>query len=218
MPAEKHRVWLVVLSLCLLCFGLMVVSYLFSWGIGRLDLPFGQGLIEASTPLGLAFFSAVTILGNSMFVTSFSIPIGLVFILKKQWQNLKLFVCSIGVGSLINYLLKIIFERQRPAFIGAPHQLTSFSFPSGHAMGSVLLFGMLIYLLLPAIKNHRTKTIVIAATVLLILLIGFSRPYLGVHYLTDILAGYCAGLFWLLLLIFADQNQWFGGPPIQQLY
>jgi undecaprenyl-diphosphatase len=99
----------------------------------------------------------------------------------------------------MNSWLKSIFERDRPAFqpvVEAP----GFSFPSGHAMISMAFFFLLFIVLSRLIGASRCMTkIILIATGVFVFLVGFSRVYLGVHYPSDILAGFSAGLLWLML-------------------
>jgi len=102
---------------------------------------------------------------------------------------------------MLNRLLKGLFVRPRPYF---EHPLlieTSYSFPSGHAMESFVLYGMLAYFAVLALETWRARTAVVFGTALLVLLIGLSRMYLGVHYFSDVVAGYAAGGVWLSALI-----------------
>lgn len=101
----------------------------------------------------------------------------------------------------LNFELKEFFHRERPSFdavINAAH----YSFPSGHSMNSAAVYGFICYLLIELNgTNERRKKWLIGMTILLIGLIGISRIYLGVHYLFDVLAGFSAGMAWLLILI-----------------
>ncbi|TDL82960.1 phosphatase PAP2 family protein [Peribacillus frigoritolerans] len=101
----------------------------------------------------------------------------------------------------INVELKDFFQRERPSFDAVIHA-AHYSFPSGHAMNSTAFYGFLCYLILEgtSAKDHKRKWW-ISMTAILVGLIGTSRIYLGVHYLFDILAGFSAGMVWLLILI-----------------
>jgi undecaprenyl-diphosphatase len=102
--------------------------------------------------------------------------------------------------SLINYLLKNIFSRPRPVnyrLIDA----TGYSFPSGHSMVSMAFYGFIIYLIYMNVKNVKVKWSLCISIGVLILLIGVSRVYLGVHYATDVIAGFCFSLSYLILFI-----------------
>jgi membrane-associated phospholipid phosphatase len=78
---------------------------------------------------------------------------------------------------------------------------TSYSFPSGHAMESLVAYAMLAYFAVLALRTWEARVGVVCGAALLVVLIGFSRMYLGVHYLSDVLAGYAAGTVWLSALI-----------------
>jgi undecaprenyl-diphosphatase len=100
-----------------------------------------------------------------------------------------------GGGAIIWYFLIGVFDRVRPANqIGIA--VTDPSFPSGHALSAVLCYGFLAYLFLPKMPSLFWKSIVGIAALLTMAFIGFSRVYLGGHYLTDVIAGYTLGLAW----------------------
>jgi membrane-associated phospholipid phosphatase len=118
---------------------------------------------------------------------------------RRQWRSavLLLFAC---LGTLIiNQAMKLMFARPRPLLWPRLIQETSYGFPSGHALGSIVLYGFLAYLLVRRYPGQVRPIYGIAAG--LISAIGFSRLYLGVHYPTDVLAGYAVGLIWLMLCI-----------------
>lgn len=118
--------------------------------------------------------------------------------LKKYKKEALVFAFITSLAPVISSFLKIIIQRPRPVF----HSLVSmvnydFSFPSGHAMGSFVFYLMVSYLIFHFFKNKKIRIVSFIFSAILILLIGLSRIYLGVHYPSDILAGYLAGLCWL---------------------
>lgn len=118
---------------------------------------------------------------------------------KKRWEAL-FFVLATGGGALFNQLLKWIFQRQRPAL----HRIieeTGYSFPSGHSMVSFICYGMLWMFLFLFFRAVWPKVMLTLLAVALILLIGISRIYLGVHYPSDVLAGFAAGGAWLVICL-----------------
>jgi membrane-associated phospholipid phosphatase len=118
---------------------------------------------------------------------------------RRQWRSavMLLFAC---LGTLIiNQAMKLTFARPRPLLWPRLIQETSYGFPSGHALGSIVLYGFLAYLLVRRYPGQARSIYGIAAG--LISAIGFSRLYLGVHYPTDVLAGYAVGLLWLMICI-----------------
>lgn len=140
------------------------------------------------------------------FITFFSDPIWcillscLMILFVKNKKISKAFLLNLILVFLLNYVLKILFSRNRPADINLIVE-TGFSFPSGHAMMSLGIYGFLIYLLLLSDKNKISKIIGTCFLILLIFLIGISRIYLGVHYATDVIAGFVISASYLLLFI-----------------
>ena len=119
------------------------------------------------------------------------------FIKKHRWYSIKVPVVALS-GLLLMFILKLIFHRDRP-LIPLLETAKGYSFPSGHATMSITFYGLLIYLVW---QNKMSKWIKWTLTILLVLLINFigvSRVYLRVHYASDVLAGFCVGLMWLLL-------------------
>jgi undecaprenyl-diphosphatase len=104
-------------------------------------------------------------------------------------------------------VLKNIFQRSRPTIPGAYMVETGFSFPSGHSMISLVFYGVIAYLALSYVKSKKWKVFVTVIILMICALIGFSRLYLGVHFLTDVLAGWAAGGLWLAVCILWDLLQ-----------
>ena len=162
-----------------------------------LDPIFGYWLITHTSLTGGRIFSLITFLGNAVVISTGTALLGLWFTKRKRWNQLVFLISAIGGAAFLNLLLKNIFLRPRPTFPQAYLVDTGFSFPSGHAMLSIAFYGMVAYFLLTTLKNRQTKVLVIIGLVMVSTLIGFSRIYLGVHYLTDIFAGWAAGILWL---------------------
>jgi undecaprenyl-diphosphatase len=123
------------------------------------------------------------------------------FVWRRWWLYLGTWLAAVGGSALLDQLLKGLFARPRPFFEHPVLVEASYSFPSGHAMESFVLYGMLAYFAVLALKTWRARTAVVFGAALLVLLIGLSRMYLGVHYFSDVLAGYAAGGVWLCALI-----------------
>ena len=117
------------------------------------------------------------------------------FIYKKYWQELAMVTIGWTGAALLFYVLSTFIARQRP-----PTQIWIIvnipGFPSGHAVSVVVFYGLLAYLLAPKMPSAFWKGVVIAAALLIIAFVGFSRIFTGGHYLTDILAGYAVGIAW----------------------
>ncbi len=110
-----------------------------------------------------------------------------------------LVIVTVGGGMALSTLLKLAFQRPRPDLVPHGAEVYTASFPSGHAMLSAVTYLTLAALLIQVQVQWRAKTYVLALAVLVTLLIGVSRVYLGVHWPTDVLAGWCIGAAWALL-------------------
>jgi undecaprenyl-diphosphatase len=108
-----------------------------------------------------------------------------------------LLIVSTGGSIVLTTVLKGVFKRARPELFDSGYHASFYSFPSGHATVAVGFYGMLTVILAHRLEG-LARWAVVASGVLVVLLIGFSRLYLGVHYPTDILAGYLAALLWLV--------------------
>ncbi len=118
----------------------------------------------------------------------------------RRWLELQILVICLMGSAVLNTMLKLIFQRARPEAIHLV-EAWGYSFPSGHAMVSLCFYGMIAFLISRNIHSWRGRIAVGAIAVLLISGIGISRIYLGVHYPSDVIAGYAAGATWLAFSI-----------------
>jgi undecaprenyl-diphosphatase len=143
------------------------------------------------------FFRVVTELGGIAAVVAVTtLLIGYFWFYKKRRRFALLLAFGVGGAAAANVALKALFQRERPSLWDPSVVETSFSFPSGHAMASAALIACLVVIL------WRTRYRWIAAIVggIIVLLVGVSRLYLGVHYPTDVIAGWCASIAWVMLV------------------
>ncbi len=121
----------------------------------------------------------------------------LYFLYKRFWPGLFMVIIAWAGEGTLWLVLTPLFNRARPVFdISVWHHMTEPSFPSGHSISAVMCYGLLAYLIVPKISSRFWKAVVIVTTGLVILYIGFSRMFVGDHYLTDVLAGYGLGVAW----------------------
>ena len=106
------------------------------------------------------------------------------------------------ISFLVNYGLKLLFRRIRPDNINWLVNVVGYSFPSGHAEVSMAYYGFLIYLIYTKFKSKKYKYLLISLLTCIILFIGISRIYLGVHYLSDVLAGYLVSIIYLVIFVY----------------
>jgi membrane-associated phospholipid phosphatase len=119
------------------------------------------------------------------------------FVINRQWPELFMVVIAWAGEGAMWIVLSQAYNRPRPEFaVPVWHQMTSPGFPSGHSISAVMCYGLLAYLLMPAIRASFWKAVVIVAAILVILFIGYSRIFVGDHYLTDVLAGFALGIAW----------------------
>ncbi len=166
----------------------------------RFDLALDNELHATTTPEMVQVFRFISFFGSEV-VFLITIVLALYYLLKRRWFHLAIWIVATLGGELLNFLLKALFNRPRP-YYATPFAVEIYaSFPSGHAMLSVIMYGILAYFLILTLRNMRLKIIVAFLAVLVSVLIGISRIYLGVHYLSDIIAGYLAGGIWLTTCI-----------------
>jgi membrane-associated phospholipid phosphatase len=132
-------------------------------------------------------------------IDAWSALIALVLARRREWHWLIGLVLAAPGGLLINGIIKRVFERARPTFDDPLLTLSTFSFPSGHAAGTTLLYGMVAAYMLSRTREPMLRAVIIALCVTMVACVAFSRVYLGVHYLSDVLGGIAWSLVWLTL-------------------
>lgn len=188
--------------LALIPFLIIIVIITFNMNtIQHIDNRVTLSIISWRTPQLSSFFSAVTILANpTSVVTTVLILAIIAYVLTKRFHLPLWIILTNSIGSLgLNPLVKNIVQRSRPDEELRLVQEASYSFPSGHAFASMVAFGCVILLLLLFLKPSAFRGVLIVLSFVTILLIGFSRIFLGVHYLSDVVAGFSLGLFWLFI-------------------
>ena len=151
----------------------------------------------------IKFFMAITVLGFSKTIILITVASTSILLLSKKRTYIIPFLTTIAGSTVFAYLGKMFFHRPRPEF--SVYLEKSFSFPSGHATIAVALFGFLSYIIIREYQSWRVKVNIFFTTLLLIILIGFSRIYLGVHYVSDVWEGYLLGALWLIIGISISQ-------------
>lgn len=136
-------------------------------------------------------------------VLAMSAVLGVVLLRRRLDDWLLALVLTVPGGMAVNVLMKLAFARARPVFEQPLVTLDTFSFPSGHSSGAALFYGFLACLLVRHATSAGKRAAVGIAAVLMVAAVGFSRIYLGAHYLTDVLAGIAEGGAWLAICITA---------------
>jgi undecaprenyl-diphosphatase len=144
------------------------------------------------------FFTFFTVLGTPVALGGLVIVVAAILLARKRARWSLYLVLTTALGGLLNRALKAYFLRERPDLAEAVRSATGYSFPSGHAMGSTIVFGALTYLALRHFDRWRERSASIAISISCVLAVSLSRVYLGVHWVTDIVAGIAAGLVWVV--------------------
>ncbi|MHA7964547.1 phosphatase PAP2 family protein [Paenibacillus sp. CAU 1782] len=196
-----------ICTVCIISFGLIGV-FISNEKVAHFDqnlISFIQGLEH---PTITRIMKVFTFIGSGVPVGVIT-AISILFLYKVLHHRVELvLLMGVIIGSaLLNPVLKEIFHRARP-MIHRIIEENGFSYPSGHSMAAFSLYGALTYLLLRHIKSSSGRTLLLIISGIMILLIGLSRIYLGVHYPTDVLGGFLASGGWLAIAIWFFQRRY----------
>jgi undecaprenyl-diphosphatase len=180
-------------------FGHVAEDYLTNDPLARWDVQFARWLAGERTTSGTDVFRFVTFFGSPAVAFVIAAVAGLFLYRRRELADATLLAVVFVGAEMLNLVLKLAFHRPRPEY--AFVHLDTYSFPSGHAMISTAVYGALAYLLWGRLKRGSARLALVAGTAVLLTAIGFSRLYLGVHYLSDVLAGVAGGAFWLAMSI-----------------
>lgn len=161
-----------------------------------IDTTFSKWVFKLHNPVFTAFFRFITDFG---YVQILLILLVIILIVFHKYRFAYILPIHVTISVIFNMILKNIFARPRPEMIRLIDE-AGFSFPSGHAMVTMVAYGYLIYVVHHYIQQKWLRYSLIAFLIFIIVSVGFSRIYLGVHYLTDVLAGYSISLFYLLVV------------------
>ncbi|MBQ3020908.1 MAG: phosphatase PAP2 family protein [Bacilli bacterium] len=190
----KRKIWYILLTALFL---VLLILYKFN-KLEFIDDYFYKIIISIKNDNITNIMKNITFLASTNFILLLML---ILFILSIFNYKIPIIInILIIIETIINHLIKIIIRRDRPILINLVEE-TSFSFPSGHTMVSVILYGFIIYIVNKSKLDKIYKIIIISLLSLLILLIMISRIYLGVHYFSDVIAGFTLALAILLLAI-----------------
>ncbi len=165
-----------------------------------LDLLINSKMALLQNPFLTKIMTVITGIGSEICLAVLSILLLCFLLYKKRYHKSLLLAFGMLGGLLIELSIKAIIQRERPE--SALAEATGYSFPSAHAMMTLVFFAILIYTVKDDIKSLFLRYLFIAASIFLVLLVSFSRLYLGVHWLSDVIGGLAIGTVWLLVLRF----------------
>ncbi len=166
---------------------------------GNLSTPAGPGWLVAAA-------KDITMLGGTPFLTILTLALTGYFIVRREWVFLAILLAAVIGESLIVDLLKDGFERSRPDVVPHLVKATSGSFPSGHSASAAAIYLTLAALLASRTGERAVRRYLFFVAIMLALLVGASRVYLGVHYPTDVIGGLAFGSAWAALVFLAARK------------
>jgi undecaprenyl-diphosphatase len=204
-PLHPYRTLLAILGIGFVVAAVTGIAFLFlaelvqrgSPWLQRVDQTVWRTAREVRTPGATAFFLALTYVGTGVGLAVVVLAVSAVLVARGQARWAGFLAVTATGGGLLNQGLKLVFARARPDMADALWLSRSYSFPSGHAMGSLIVFGALAYLAMRGKASWRIRSAAVALALCFVAAISLSRIYLGVHWLSDIVAGFSAGLVWL---------------------
>jgi len=204
-PSEKYGLYLTIGSLITfffiyLFFGI-VQDYIGQDILVRADLRIINLVSHFRTPNANQFMLFITYLAKGEIVTVAVIFSLIILFLLRKWSYLRSLLVFVIGGELFVWVIKNIINRPRPPLAEALVTETSYSFPSGHTFVAVAFYGLITFFLFDSLKKKSLKAISLTLGIILVILIGASRIYLGAHWPSDVLASYTSGLAWLSLII-----------------
>jgi undecaprenyl-diphosphatase len=162
----------------------------------RIDREVHDGIVAYRSAGWTTFFETAADVGSPVGLGAIVLIVAVVLVVKRRFRWLLYLAVTAGGGGLLNLALKEYFARQRPDLTIALRGAHGYSFPSGHAMGSMIAFSALAYLAFRAFPTWNLKALAIAVAATSILSVSASRIYLGVHWTSDVGAGLAAGALW----------------------
>ena len=193
----KNNKIYILLFLCLILFIIILINVL-NGNIQNFDSNIYNLINSIKSNFMDMFFRNITRFGDEEVLILIALAC-LIFIKnRKIGGSIAINLASVG---LINHILKEIIQRPRPPIELRMVEESSFSFPSGHAMASMAFYGLIMYYIYKYVKNKTVKNVICTILSILIFLVGVSRIYLGVHYVSDVIAGFLLSMVYLVLYI-----------------
>lgn len=184
-------------------FGSIAEDVVHSDPLTVVDKHVAMWLHHRTTHRMLSVMHAVTALGSGEAVAGIAGLATLVLVWTRRWYRYLTLVLVLSGGLLLDVLLKLAFHRSRPDFGDSMAIIPGYSFPSGHTMAATLLYGVIAAITVESIRSWRWRMAAVISAIVLVLLVAFSRMYLGAHYLSDVLGAIAAGAAWLALCLIA---------------
>jgi membrane protein DedA with SNARE-associated domain/membrane-associated phospholipid phosphatase len=179
------------------------------------DVEVARRLHASVSSAALSALHVVSYLGSPIAMAVILVVVSISLIFRRRWIGLAAWVAAFAGAALLDAVLKLIVHRSRLPFAAEFLHGQTISFPSGHALGALVGYGMLAYLIASALRRPALRAAVVAIFSALVVAIGVGRLYLGVHYFSDLTAGFAAGLLWLTTCITGlELSRRYRGPMV----
>jgi undecaprenyl-diphosphatase len=187
--------------LAFLLFGFIAVAFdmLYEGPLTMLEQEIALAIDYRTFPELAPVMLMVTYFGSTAFASVSAGIVAAALLFRRAYRAAFMLIAAVYGGMLLNATLKQIFQRARPVVENPLLVIETFSFPSGHAAVATVLYGAMAVLAARRLRERRSRAVAIAFAALLVVVIGTSRVYLGVHHLTDVVAGVIEAVFWLLI-------------------
>jgi undecaprenyl-diphosphatase len=194
------------LILAIICLAVFVwlADKIFSGSTMAFDESIREAIHQASSPALTQLMILASFIGSFSFLFPLGILVFLILLYLRRKRALILFLLTMAGELSLEPILKNLFQRARPAAFFDYLAPASYSFPSGHAFAALCFFGVLAWLITSRLEKALLSYLIWLLAVLLIFLIGVSRVYLGVHYPTDVIAGYLTAFVWVITIALGD--------------
>ena len=199
MREAGPRPALIVFSTAVGLFLVIAFAVALSTPLAALDANAGTWLHVRATPLVSNAMAAVSFLGAPTTLTIVAVAGSLLLLYRRRHSEAATLSTVVLGGNFLNFCLKHLIQRGRPVFDDPIFSLPTYSFPSGHAMASTVFYGLLAIYASVNARQRYAVYVAIAAAVFMVALVSFSRIYLGLHYLSDVIGGIAEGIAWLAL-------------------
>ena len=161
---------------------------------------------QIQSPMWTTVFLVVTKLGSTLYLAIIGSVAGVAFIAVRWFRPLFLLILVMAGQAALHHGFKWLFARPRPSALISYPGAENFSFPSGHAIGAMCLYGTIAWLVATRVENAAAKAGIAIFAIVLIFLIGMSRVYIGIHHPTDVVAGLIGAAIWTVAVLSLDRR------------
>ena len=172
----------------------------------KVDLAVVQWFHARTHPAITEWMRWVSDLHGVLAISFYVVLLAIYLLWKREWVWLAFLVGAVPGGMVLNEAMKHLFQRSRPSLDQALLALPSYSFPSGHVAGATLFYGVLAVMFTAAGNDWQRRALIASVALLMVVLVALSRLYLGVHYLSDVVAAFAEASAWLSLCLLGGQR------------